>query len=491
MKFNEIFYEKFDGDVLLIQPNMLQKIKPKYIDPVQTDYWENSEKVGSLLSIAGNLKRDKKCSMRYLDFHLYDYVKLKIKGEFIESSDILKILKNKKSKVILISVMTLSHYYALEIAKICKQINPETFIVLGGLHFSFLPNEAFKEKAVDAVLCGEGEESISKLLDCIIRKEDFTTIDGLILKENKEKTVEWAYVKDLNTLSLSAYELWAEDVPFIPRVYTARGCNGKCDYCVVNNFFSNTYRRKDIFKIMEEIEYLTKNLKCKELLIGDLNLGASIDETIKLCRLIVEKNIKIQWWCQTRADGLNEEVLYWMSKAGCVQIGIGIESNDKDILVKSSSMKKNLKIDTEELCKLIKKYGMQVQGYFIIGLPNESINSAISTIKYIDYLTSNNFVDITHIAVLVPYPGTPIYENPKKYNIKILTYDYSKYIMNCDYMNTGIPVIETENLSEYQIYSLWQLAISTASKNFKKRKALKVPNLFKDTKNFYENLLLK
>lgn len=72
MKFNEIFYEKFDGDVLLIQPNMLQKIKPKYIDPVQTDYWENSEKVGSLLgdlpiepnwgllSIAGNLKRDKK-----------------------------------------------------------------------------------------------------------------------------------------------------------------------------------------------------------------------------------------------------------------------------------------------------------------------------------------------------------------------------------------------------------------------------------------------
>lgn len=107
MKFNEIFYGKFDGDVLLIQPNMLQKTKPEYIDPVQTDYWENSEKVGSLfgdlpiepnwglLSIAGNFKRCK-YTTRYLDFHLYDYIKLKLNGEFIENSDIFKILENKK-----------------------------------------------------------------------------------------------------------------------------------------------------------------------------------------------------------------------------------------------------------------------------------------------------------------------------------------------------------------------------------------------------------
>ena len=48
MKFREVYYGQNSADVLLIQPNVLQKTKPENIDPVQTYYWDTCSKVGSL-----------------------------------------------------------------------------------------------------------------------------------------------------------------------------------------------------------------------------------------------------------------------------------------------------------------------------------------------------------------------------------------------------------------------------------------------------------
>ena len=136
----------------------------------------------------------------------------------------------------------------------------------------------------------------------------------------------------------------------------------------------------------------------------------------------------------------------------------------------------------------IRKYDIEVQGYFIIGLPGETFTSAMNTIKWIDELTCNDYVNITHIAVLVPYPGTPIFLNPEQYKMKIINSDFSKYIMNCDYMNTGVPIIETEELNNFQIYALWQLALSTASKNFRKKSKKNVPEMFNALYEFWNEI---
>ena len=107
MDFQDIYYGKNSIDVLLIQPNILQRIKPENIDPVQTHYWDICSKVGSLfgdlpiepnwglLSIAKALSI-KGYKALYLDFHLYEYIKIKKENEFLIDNDLFKILSNKK-----------------------------------------------------------------------------------------------------------------------------------------------------------------------------------------------------------------------------------------------------------------------------------------------------------------------------------------------------------------------------------------------------------
>lgn len=498
MNFREIYYGESSGDVLLIQPNMLQQILPENIDPVQTDYWDTCSNVGSLfgdlpiepnwglLSIAANLIKNG-YSVEHIDFHLYDYIKVKKENAFITSEDIEKILLNKNYKVIGISAMTISHDNALNIAEICKRLNPNCKVILGGIHFSFLPEEGLKCESIDAVLRGEGEMSFVQLLDVLNAEEDWDKVEGIAFRKDSGYVInEPAIVDNLDLLPIPAYGLCPSDIPLIPRIYTARGCNGGCDYCVVNQFFCGTYRKRSILNIFNEIIYAVEKLHCKDILIGDLNLGASKDDAVKLCEMIIGNNLNIKWWCQTRADGLDEELIKIMSEAGCVQIGIGIESADEEILNNSTSQKNNVYLSTKELCDVIHKYNMEVQGYFIIGLPGETMDSAIMTIKTIDDLTLRKYVDITHIAVLVPYPGTPIFERTEEYDIKILSQKYSKYIMNCDYMNTGLPVVETKELSQFQIYSLWQLAISTAANNFKKRRKKDTLSMFNSVDEFWK-----
>ena len=504
MKFNDIYYEKSNVDILLIQPNVLQHIKPKNIDPVQTYYWETCNKVGSLfgdlpiepnwglLSIAKALSA-KGYEALYLDFHLYEYIKVKKENEFLTDSDLLKILSNKKFSFVGISAMTISHYNALKIAEICKRVNPDCKVILGGLQFSFLPLEGINNEYVDAVLRGEGEFSFVDLIYAMKNGLEWNNVSGIVFKNKEGKIIENQpkLIEDLNKLAFPMYELWPTDVPLIPRIYTARGCNGGCDYCVVNQFFYGKYRKRSVENVFEEIKYVVNSMNCTDLLIGDLNLGADKDSIIKLCNLIIDNDVNIKWWCQTRAKDLDDEILSAISKAGCVQIGIGIEAADEEILNSISSNKSNKKISIVDLCTLIHNYKMEVQGYFILGLPGEGVDSAINTIESIDFLTKKGYVDITHIAVLVPYPGTPIYDKTEAYDLRITSLDFSKYIMNCDYMNTGVPVVETKSLSCYQIYCLWQLALATAAKNFENRINTNPPHMFENLDEFWRNIELK
>ncbi|MBE6033734.1 MAG: B12-binding domain-containing radical SAM protein [Clostridiales bacterium] len=502
MNFNDIFFKKEDFDVLLLQPNMLQQIDAKYVDPVQIEYWNSLEKVGSLfgdlpiepnwglLYIAASLKANG-IKTGLLDLHLYDYIKYTKTNNFIDEADIKKLLELKNFKLIGISSMTLSHVNALKIAQIAKEVNPQCKIVLGGIHFSFLAEKTLAENPfIDGVLAGEGEKSFVELFKYIDCKSQWDTIEGLSYRDQERIHVKDGYplIKELDSLPYPDYDLWPEDVPLIPRIYTSRGCNGGCSYCVVNKFFCNKYRKRSNESVLEEINYLVKKYNVTDVLIGDLNFAANVDEAINFCERLAESGLNLKWWCQTRPDGLNETLIEKMAKAGCKQIGIGIESVDDDILDSIMSQKSNPNLNTEELCRMIKKHGISVQGYFILGLPGENIKTALSTIKCIDKLTKEGLVDVSHIAVMVPYPGTPIFNEALKFGIEIVDDDFSKYLMNCDFMNAGVPVVRTKYLSNYQIYTLWQLALSTAAKNFNSRLNFQRNNMFNELDKFWDKI---
>lgn len=495
MNSNEMFYSKSETDVLLIQPPILKHQPESLIDPVQTDYWDSMGNVGKLL---GDLPIEPNCGLLYLgaslkennysvqmvDFHLFDFLKYENTGEFCSSKDITEILSKKKAKVIGITSITRSHDRALKIAHVCKLLYPESVIVLGGIHFSYVYKDVLsKHNYVDAIIRGEAENAIVDLVKLNNEKCKWKNIPGISFIEDNGRLFDESkpvVLKDIDKIPLPDYSMWPTDIPLIPRVYLSRGCIGKCDYCVVNNFFNCTYRKRNVDSAIREIELLIERNNIDEVLIGDLCFPAFKEHTIEFCNKIISKGIKIKWWAQTRPDKIDDKLLELMKTAGCVQIAIGIESSNEDVLktINSKKVKNGDKNSLFEKCRLIKKYGILIQGYFIFGLPNESLEATINTIMLMDEMLEHGLLDLTHLSVMVPYPGTSLLMNPSRFSIEIIENEYDKFLMNCDLMNSGIPVYNTDKLNSYQIYSLWQLALSTASKHYKKKQSELNSSLF-------------
>jgi radical SAM superfamily enzyme YgiQ (UPF0313 family) len=132
---------------------------------------------------------------------------------------------------------------------------------------------------------------------------------------------------------------------------------------------------------------------------------------IEICKEIINRKLTIEWVANSRVDTLDEERLDWMKRAGCWLIAIGFESGNKESLVK---MKKYT--TTEQAIKsvrLIRKYKMQLYGFFMIGLPWENRKEIEETIRFANDLKC----DYAEIHIAVPYEGTELHDLAESHKI--------------------------------------------------------------------------
>lgn len=142
----------------------------------------------------------------------------------------------------------------------------------------------------------------------------------------------------------------------------------------------------------------------------DDNFTFDIDRAKKICRLIIKKKLDLDWWCHNglRADRLDQELLNLMRKAGCTSIALGIESGDEDVF---NNINKGEKLsDIVKVVKMIKKAGIKCVGYFIVGLPGDSIDSTKRSVRLQRQLGLSDY----KYNMLIPYPGTKMWEIVKE-----------------------------------------------------------------------------
>jgi radical SAM superfamily enzyme YgiQ (UPF0313 family) len=122
-----------------------------------------------------------------------------------------------------------------------------------------------------------------------------------------------------------------------------------------------------------------------------------------LCERILNEGLKIRWTCNSRVDYVDEEMLRQMSKAGCWMISWGIESGNEMILKRAAKG-----IDPNKARQALtwaRQAGIKNWGYFIIGLPGETVETIQETIAFAKSLPLE--LALFHIAA--PYPGTPFF----------------------------------------------------------------------------------
>ena len=100
-----------------------------------------------------------------------------------------------------------------------------------------------------------------------------------------------------------------------------------------------------------------------------------------------------------------------MKKSGCVEVGMGVESGSDKIL---ATINKGETTDTiKKAIKLLKRGGIRVKGFFIVGLPGESETTILETVNFLTEVD----LDDADFSIFTPYKGSEIYENRLKYDI--------------------------------------------------------------------------
>ena len=313
------------------------------------------------------------------------------------------ILKNKPD-VIGISFFSCDFSIIKEYVNKIKEINKETIVILGGPHITGVKEQIFEDfENIDFAFAGETETNFPIFLRKVDRKEDYSDTPGLIWKEEKKIKSNPIYLEEnLDDLGLPAWDLMdPRTYPKAPQgavfrnwpigaIMTSRGCPYQCTYCAGKLTTGQKIRKRSIDSIMKEVDLLYNKYGVREIHIIDDTFTTDRDLVKGFCQGIKEKGFKISLTFPNgvRLNNLDEEILSLLKETGCYAMSVGVESGNEKIL---RDMKKALTLNLiEEKTKLIKKYNMDINGFFIIGYPTETKETILDTIKFSKKLPDAN-----------------------------------------------------------------------------------------------------
>ncbi len=318
-----------------------------------------------------------------------------------------------------ITASTPDYPLAVEIAKIAKLKTPKSLTVLGGIHATALPN--LVDSSFDKIVVGEGENAFLKLLNdfCECRLTDRIYSSHLIRDLDSIPYPAWHLLPFNSVFSKNAFQAGADE--YAGTIITSRGCASKCSFCASDAMWSRRVRFRSANNVVGELKGIIENYGVKNFRFQDDTMTLKRDRLEELCKKIGPLGIK--WRATTRVDQADIERLTWMRNSGCEELGYGVESLSQEVLDKHSKM-----INLDQVYRALEnteQLGMKSRLFLIIGLPGEppGFSSRLE-----EFLKKAN-PDGVDVSTLVPYPGSDIYHNPKKYGIKLKEHDFSRYHM--------------------------------------------------------------
>lgn len=229
-------------------------------------------------------------------------------------------------------------------------------------------------------------------------------------------------------------------------VVTSLGCPYKCAFCC--KVYSG-FKMRDRKDVTEEIEYLHHDFGYNGIMFFDDIFIMDKLRTAEICSCL--KKLGISWRCFARADLIVKHGEYFtkmMGDSGCWEVGMGIESGS-DTVLKNIGKGENI-ATIKTAVKMLKKEKIRVKGFFILGLPGESRETIQETNDFLEEMQ----LDDVDIRIYQPYPGTQIWDNRERYDLKWerLPLDKSFY--------KGRPGeyygnVSTSSMTNQEIHDLW------------------------------------
>ena len=296
-----------------------------------------------------------------------------------------------------LSCMTSNRRGVAMLAQLIRDIHPKAHIIVGGPHVTALPIETLRHiQAIDTVVIGEGEQTFLDIIQCLQGNKPVCGIPGTAWRSPSGYQLgpHREQIRNLDALA-SPFDYFN-----MPTILTSRGCPMHCTFCSSSLMWGKRVRFHSAEYVLEMLETAINRHSQRIISFKDDTFTANKSRVLAICEGIRRRQLEFIWSCDTRADYLDEELLYEMRRAGCIRISVGVESASNIIL---NNIKKRLSLDQLfEVTRAAKKYGIQIRYYMMVGNRGETQETFQQSLDFINRANPNQFV----FSQLHLYPGT-------------------------------------------------------------------------------------
>ena len=387
--------------VLFIYPDFLEATKNTRGIP--GNYNEGIASLSSVLKEGGH------------SVSLYHMTYMPDRSEFIET------VKSYGPGIIGLSIRTSAMGFAAEMAGWLDESLPDVPVMAGMYHPSLAPDEVIGLRGIDAICIGEGEYACLDFVDYFAAHGKLNPeTESFWVKDRSgavSKNPVRSFITDLDMLPFPDLDIFdycnllSNTRQNTAEVIVSRGCIYSCTYCAnaqLRNVYPSTsgYARfrspENAVALLERVLEKDPSIECFSF--NDAILNVYEDWFYSFTALYKER-IGKKYVCNLRVELINEKMVKELSESGCYLVVIGLENGNEQFRTKY--LHRTMKNDhVVKVSHMLKKAGIIVNVYNIIGLPHETLELSLETVK----LNARMYADNIVISFFAPYPSTRLRE---------------------------------------------------------------------------------
>lgn len=344
-----------------------------------------------------------------------------------------------------VGVSSIFSNQADQVHRLCalaREVAQDTVVCVGGAHARYFPEMILSDVAIDYVFLGESEFVFLGFLEVLNTDGDMASVPSMAFRASNQVVISKDNplisglkrnarneIAELDVIPFPAFhlynmeryfELGAYQSPYtkgdrVAQILTSRGCSAKCTFCTTTNFWGNRLRRRSPSNVRDELKLLIEKYRINEFHIQDDNLTNDMDHARQMIAMFSEIGLP---WATPQGLALwrlDQDLIDRMADSGAYQLTFAIESGVQRVL--DQLIRKPLDLSrTRDLIGYARSRGLQVHGFFIIGMPpmfgyaGETIDEMHETFNF---AVESNFTSASFFTA-TPIVGSELLEQCRR-----------------------------------------------------------------------------
>jgi len=375
------------------------------INPSLGDYYRHI-RVGGAISTSPPLNLAALAGALVAQGHRVRVVDLAVQGERV----VARVVRRFAPDLVGITVRTPLLPAAQVLARQVRRLAPGALVVGGGPHATTRPEDLLS-RGFDVVVMGEGEEALCELAE----GRPLPEATGIVYRSDGGvvRTSAGRRVVDLDRLAYPAWHLFdlaryrkrslVAPHPPVADLESSRGCAASCIYCT-HSVHGRRFRAKTPRRFVDEVSHALR-AGFRSFNLVDDNFTADQGRAVAICEEILRRRLRVRW---TLTNGIrvpdgSKAFFRVAARAGLELVAFGIESGTQSLLDgvgKGATLKQ-----AREAVAAARAEGILTVGYFMVGLPGETVESLVATAAFARELD----LDFAKFSITLPLPGTALF----------------------------------------------------------------------------------